>query len=107
MTFLASLEKRSKLFWIVVGFALIGGVGILNFLTGFEASLSFFYLIPISLITWLAGRQLGIVASLAGAIVWLITDEAVGNSYLQPFIYTWNTLIVLGFFLQSRSCCRH
>ncbi len=99
MTFLASLEKRSKLFWIVVGFALIGGVGILNYLTGFEASLSFFYLIPISLVTWLTGRKLGVVASLAGAIVWLITDEAVGNSYLQPFIYTWNTLIILAFFV--------
>ena len=99
MTVLASLEKRSKLFWMVVGFALIGGVGILNFLTGFEASLSFFYLIPISLITWLTGRTIGIVASLAGALVWLITDVAVGKSYSQPFIYTWNTLIVLAFFV--------
>jgi len=99
VNFLAILEKRSKPFWIVVGFALIGVVGILDFLTGYESAFSFFYLIPISLVTWLTGRRLGIVASLASASVWLITDVAAGNSYSHPFIYAWNAFIVLGFFV--------
>jgi diguanylate cyclase (GGDEF)-like protein len=99
MVFLASLEKRSKLFWKVVGFALIGVVGILDFLTPYEFAFSLFYLIPISLLTWLTGRRLGIVASLASALVWLITDVAIGKSSIQPVIYAWNTLIGLSFFI--------
>ncbi len=99
MNFLVSLEKRSKFFGILVGFALIGAVGFLDFLTGYEIAFSLFYLIPISLVTWLTGRRLGIVASLASAAVWLISDLAAGNSYSHPGIYAWNTLMGFGFFL--------
>jgi diguanylate cyclase (GGDEF)-like protein len=99
VNFLSILEKRSKLFWIVVGFVLIGCIGIIDFLTGYEAAFSLFYLIPISLVAWVTGRQLGIVASLASAFAWLISDMAAGHSYSQPIIYAWNTLIVLSFFV--------
>ena len=99
MDFRAILEKRSKLFWIVVGFALIGAIGILDFLTGYEFAFSLFYLIPISLLTWRLGQRAGIVASVASALVWLFTDVTAGNSYSHPFIYAWNTLIRLSFFV--------
>ena len=99
MNFLSSLEKQSKPFWIVAGFALIGGVGILDFLTGYELAFSLFYLIPVALIAWLTSRRLGIVASLVSAIVWFIADIAAGSLYSHPFIYVWNTLIHLSFFV--------
>jgi diguanylate cyclase (GGDEF)-like protein len=99
LNFLASLEKRSKLFVIAVGFALIGATGILDFLTGYEFAFSLFYLIPISLITWLTGRRLGIVASLASTVVWIISDVAAENPYTHPVIYTWNTLMGFCFFV--------
>jgi diguanylate cyclase (GGDEF)-like protein len=99
MNFLSIFEERSKPFWIIVGFALIGGVGILDFLTGYELAFSEFYLIPVSLVTWRTSRRLGILASLTSALVWLIADIAAGNSYSHPFIYAWNTLLRLSFFL--------
>ena len=99
MNFLASFEKRSKLFVIAVGFALIGIVGILDFLTGYEFAFSLFYLIPISLVTWLTGRRAGVVASLVSALVWLISDVAARTSYSHPLIYAWNTLMGFGFFV--------
>ncbi len=98
MDFLASLEKQGKLFWIVVGFALIGCVGTLDSLTDHEFSFSLFYLIPISLLTWLTGRRLGILASFASALVWLITELTPGNSYSHPLIHAWNFLIRLSLF---------
>ena len=99
VNFSVVLEKRSKIFWSAAGFALIGLIGILDFLTGFEVAFSLFYMIPVSLLTWLTGRRSGIVASLASAGVWLIADLTAGNSYSHPFIYVWNTLMGLGFFL--------
>jgi diguanylate cyclase (GGDEF)-like protein len=94
-----NLEKRSKPFWSFVGFALIPPIGILDYLTGYEIAFSLFYLIPISLLTWVAGRRLGIVACLAGAIVWLIADLMAGSLYSHPAVYAWNTIIRLSFFL--------
>ena len=95
---LASLEKQCKPFWIVFGFALIGGLGTLDLLTGYEFEFSLFYLIPIALLTWLTNWRLGIAASLVSGFVWLASDVASGHSYSQPVIYAWNTFIVISFF---------
>jgi diguanylate cyclase (GGDEF)-like protein len=97
--FLAILETRSRFFWILIGCALIAGVGLLDFLTGDEVAFSLFYLIPIALLTWLAGWRLGIAASIVSALVWLGTDIASGQPYLPATLYAWNTFIVLGFFV--------
>lgn len=99
MNLLAKLEKKSRLFGATVGSVLIVCVGIIDYLTGYEFAFSLFYLIPISLVTWVAGRRLGIAASLASAIVWLFTDVAAGHSYLRLIFYVWNFLIELGFFV--------
>jgi hypothetical protein len=56
VNYLPSLEQRSRLFWIIVGFSLILGVGLLDFLTGDEVAFSLFYLIPIALLTWPVDR---------------------------------------------------
>ena len=101
MNFLANLEKRSKLFWTIVGIVLIGGVGILDVLTGYELAFSLFYLIPVSLVAWFASQRLGILASLISAIVWLTADVAAGNFYSNPFVFAWNVLIRLGFFITT------
>jgi len=98
MKFLASLEKRSKLFWTIAGFALIGGLGILDFLTGYELAFSLFYLIPISLVAWIVSQRLGILAAFASACVWFTADVAAGSYYSHPFIYAWNSLIRFGIF---------
>ena len=99
MNILAILEKRSKPFWTVAGLALIGGLGFLDYVTGYELAFSLFYLIPVSLVAWRTDQRLGIIAALASALVWLAADVGAGNFYSQPFIYAWNTLIRLSFFV--------
>jgi diguanylate cyclase (GGDEF)-like protein len=99
LNYLAGLEKQGKLFVTAGGFLLIGVLGVIDFLTGYELAFSLFYLIPIGLITWLEGRRLGIVVSIVSAVVWFISDVAAGNVKLHPFFYIWNTLMRLGFFV--------
>lgn len=99
MNLLISLEKRSQALKILLGFALIGSIGSFDFLTGYELSFSLFYVIPISLATWLMGRRFGILASLASAFVWLTADLASGHPYSHPFTPVWNSLIRLSFFV--------
>jgi diguanylate cyclase (GGDEF)-like protein len=78
---------------------MVGGIGILDYLTGYELAFSLFYLLPISLLTWLTGKRLGVLMALSSALVWLLADVFAGNAYSNPIIYFWNTLIRLGFFL--------
>ena len=89
----------SKLFWTMAGIALVGVVGILDFLTGYELAFSLFYLLPVSLVAWLASQSLGIMVSVVSACVWLTADVAAGNFYSHPFIYAWNTIIRLSIFV--------
>lgn len=96
--FLAGLEKQSKPFLVFVGFILIGIIGLIDYLTGAALGFSIFYVLPISLVTWVSSRRLGIIASLASAFVWLVADIS-AQFYPFPVIAFWNSLIRLAFFL--------
>jgi len=89
MNIIEGFEKQSKIFWMVAGFVLIVGVGFLDYLTGYEISFSLFYLIPISLLAWFAGRRFGVAASFVSALVWLLAEITAGQSYSHPVIHYW------------------
>jgi diguanylate cyclase (GGDEF)-like protein len=99
MNFLRGFAKQSKPIKVVIAFTLISVIGITDYLTGYELAFSLFYVVPIALITWTAGKQLGLLTSLAGAIVWLGADIVSGNTYSNQFIPIWNTLIRFSFFV--------
>ena len=99
MRALVDLEKLGKPFWVITGVALLCIVGILNYWTGYEIAFSLFYLLPIGVVTWFAGRRLGIVISFVSAGTWLAADIFSGAVYSYPAIYLWNTLVRLSFFL--------
>jgi diguanylate cyclase (GGDEF)-like protein len=100
MNLLTDFEKHThKPFWVFIGFIFVGVIGLLDFLTGYEIAFSLFYLIPISLIAWSAGRNLGVLFSFVSAFVWLMADVKAGNAYSNPIISFWNTLIRLSFFI--------
>ena len=96
---LEHLEKLSKPLWLAITCLLIMGLGTLDFLTGYELSFSLFYLLPIALVAWFAGKRFGIAASIISACVWLAADVLSGNQYSHPVIYFWNSAIRFGFFI--------
>jgi diguanylate cyclase (GGDEF)-like protein len=98
-TIIEYFEKWSKPVWVMVGFILIAGLGLLDFLTGYEISFSLFYLLPISLVVWFIGKGPGIAASIVSATVWLTADVLSGNHYSHAIIYFWNSAIRFGFFI--------
>lgn len=81
---------------IAAGAVLI--LGIIDYFTGIELSISFFYLIPITMVAWTGGRNPGLVFSVAGAATWLISNSLSGEEHSNIFIGVWNTLIRFGFF---------
>ena len=99
MKALAKLESYSRPFVLAIGLVLIALIGILDVVTGYELSFSLFYLIPIGLIAWIAGRRMGIAAAVVGALVWLLADIQARQPVSQGLTVVWNALIRLGFFL--------
>jgi diguanylate cyclase (GGDEF)-like protein len=98
MNLLVKFEKRSRALWVLVGFVLIAGVGFIDIRTGFEYSFSLFYLIPVTLVAWFAGRPPGMLAALVSALVWLGADVSGGHTYSYFAVYIWNALIRVGIY---------
>jgi signal transduction histidine kinase len=80
------------------GIVLMLLVGIIDYASGTELSISIFYLLPISLVTWFINRKTGVVLSIAGVIIWHLVDFAAGHVYSHPAISYWNSLVQLNIF---------
>ncbi len=89
-------SKRSRLFLITLGFLLVLLIGVIDYLTGTEISLGLFYFLPISLVTWFAGRWTGILISTVSAITWFIANLKM--PYSHPLIHYWNGFVRMGYF---------
>ncbi len=86
---------------------LLGCIGLLDWLTGSEASFSLFYLLPVLTAGILISRRAGFVLSLSGAIVWAAVDILSGHRHTVVWIHTWNTTVRLFFFLITNElACR-
>lgn len=99
MNLLSRLESLSKPLVSLIGYAFIGIIGVIDYLTGYEYAFSIFYVLPISIIIWSSGRKPGYFACFVSAAVWLMADISTERSYSHPVIPYWNSLIRLSFFV--------
>ncbi len=102
----ANINFRTVVLSLVVFLATVA-LGIIDFLTGPDLSLSLFYLVAILAATWLVGRWAGISASVAAAMTWFAANILFGHSRIgllghpqieSPVAY-WNVFAELTIFL--------
>ncbi|HNB54803.1 MAG TPA: GGDEF domain-containing protein [Anaerolineales bacterium] len=74
---------------ILVTVLAIGGV---DHLTGYELSLSFLYLIPVSMAAWRLGEKASLAVSAFCAFIWLLAVILGGESYSYAWIPFWNAI---------------
>jgi diguanylate cyclase (GGDEF)-like protein len=86
---------------IAVGIVLVFALGIADYHVGYEISFSVFYLLPVSLVAWSAGRWPAIFMGVFSAVMWLAADLAAGISYTNPAIAFWNTMVRFWFFIMT------
>lgn len=68
-------------------------IAALDYFIGYEATTSFFYLIPIFLATWYRSARLGYLVTIAGILLWTWTNAATGEVYSNAFIPVWNAAV--------------
>ncbi len=93
------LLGRPRTAWLSVGrgtmtavsLVLVCIIGYVDFRTGYERSLSLFYLVPISLGTWFVGLTFGLFIATLSVVVWIVSDLAAGI----PAVRIWNAGMAL------------
>lgn len=91
MQFLGSWSKA----WVTaVSYQLVFVIGFLDVLTGYEISVSFFYLLPVSLGTWFAGPITGACVAAFSVLVWFAADLIGRPHYRYPLTPYWNAIIM-------------
>src|SRR5882724_1777916 len=78
--------KISRRSLTIVCLVLVGLIGYVDYLTGYEQSLLLFYFLPISLAAWFANFKFGIAIVAVCVIVWALSDLASGI----PALEFWN-----------------
>ncbi len=92
---LERLERGSRPVLVLIGFVMLGLIGLIDYLTGFEIMFSAFYLLVVGLATWLVGRSFGLLMSVLSVIAWIGGDVAAGAHYSRIMIPIWNATILM------------
>jgi diguanylate cyclase (GGDEF)-like protein len=90
------LESVDRRLLFVCSFLFVAIFGYLDYLTGFEYSLSLFYLLPVGLAAWFIGRRSALILSVLSAITWYGSNAMAGQTYTHAFISYWNTAVWFG-----------
>jgi diguanylate cyclase (GGDEF)-like protein len=101
MNMAASVNRRNYFKYLLAISCLLAAIfiGVIRFLTGPEFALSLFYILPIALATWYAGRWVGVIVSLASAVSWLIADLNMLPAFSSALIPYLNETFRLTVFL--------
>jgi diguanylate cyclase (GGDEF)-like protein len=82
--------KRNKPTALYAGLLLVALVGYLDYVTGFEVSISFLYLVPISLVTWYVNSRAGYLVTFISTSTWILSNWAAGETYTREIFRYWN-----------------
>lgn len=98
MDLAAFLARRARWVTVATALAFLGTVGLMDYLTGRDVSLSVFYLAPIALTTWFVNKRTGALFALLSTVTWFLADD-MGRPHVQPLVPYWNALVRVGFYL--------
>ena len=64
--------------------------GWLDLVTGFEYSITVFYLVPVSVAAWYETPRIALATIILAGLTWLYSDFKTGHIYSSPIIPWWN-----------------
>lgn len=97
---IAFLERQSPAFTIILAMCLMVSIGLLDYVTGNELSISVFYLLPVIMVTWfIPGKTVSWLTSILSATTWLFADVISSRTHSAGLVDYWNALVRFGFFI--------
>lgn len=89
----------NKVRWTTVSVALLALVATVDYLTTRDLQFSSFYFIPIALLAWKAGMELGFAAAVVAAVVWWVVEIITAQSFRTPWLAGANFAVRLSAFV--------
>ncbi|HTO76070.1 MAG TPA: PP2C family protein-serine/threonine phosphatase [Thermoanaerobaculia bacterium] len=84
----------------ILALVFVAALWVLDYVTGPDLSPLIFYVVPVVLVVWFAGRRPGVLVSIVAAFAWFLADYLTGrHERLSPAILYWNGVEKLLFFL--------
>ncbi|MCA1621715.1 MAG: GGDEF domain-containing protein [Acidobacteria bacterium] len=91
------MERRSRAFVVTASLLLVSLLGVLDHLNGPDVSLLIFYVVPVFVAAWYAGRGAGLAVCAASGVAWFAVAHASAAHFSSPLIAYWNAAVRLGF----------
>ena len=91
------MERRSRAFVVTASLLLVSLLGVFDHLNGPDVSLLIFYVVPVFVAAWYAGRGAGLAVCAAGGAAWFAVAHASAAHFSSPLIAYWNAAVRLGF----------
>jgi hypothetical protein len=82
-------------------FIVLGCIGWLDYVTGYEFGFFIFYFIPVAISSWYCGRRLGLQIAFSSAIVWYLSDKYTHHPYVHSYFIYWEMFMRLLSFLTT------
>jgi signal transduction histidine kinase len=92
------LDRQSQIFFLSLGFVIVLLVGLADHASGKELNFAIFYLLPISVVTWFASRNPGVLIAFVSALTEFVANYFAGRTYSYHLITFWNSAVLFGFF---------
>lgn len=96
--FVNLVARQRKSLIPLFGYLILFFIGIMDYLTGAEISLSIFYVVPVAIVTLSTNRKNGLIISFVAGAVWLAADLLAEHAYSSPIIPWWNATVRFLFF---------
>jgi len=87
------LGRMSHTAATILAIVLVAVIAWFDYVTG-DFSLALFYLVPVVLATWNAGRVSGWFIGVLSAAAWLVGDPALSHAYGHPLMPYWNAAML-------------
>jgi two-component sensor histidine kinase len=87
------LGRMSPTAATILAVVLVAVIAWFDYVTG-DFSLALFYLVPVVLATWNAGRVTGWFTGVLSAAAWLVADAALSHPYGHPLLPYWNAAML-------------
>jgi diguanylate cyclase (GGDEF)-like protein len=105
----STLDRISRPRIITLSLVLIFIIGTVDYKTGLELHLTFFYLFPIGLASWFGNQRVGVSIAVLCSIAWFVANRAGGLEYSSDLVALWNFIMRVGVSLviaYTLSCLR-
>src|SRR5476649_1028985 len=93
------IEAWPKPVTAAISIGLLGVIGFVDYITGYEAIFFTFYLIPVILAVWGIDAFWGVLISVLSVIVWRVSNLAAGAHFSSSLIPLWNAVVIFVLYL--------